>query len=552
MAMAQITPQTLRTYGVFGSLTLIIMLPLLLPGYILTLDMVFTPRLRLPTNIGSSYLFHAGLWLLNFIFPSQVLQKIMLAAILLLSGLGAYWLMRHLQAKRRAGEYDTWSAYLAGTVYMINPFTYSRFMAGQYAVLLGYALLPFFIRASLQFFALPGRRIALVVTAWVIAISIVSIHTLGLVAIILLAQLACTFWRQRNAQKAIRPLIKYCLLGAVLFIVASSYWLVPLALGSSSQARAIAGFTSSDHQAFTTTGGSTAKRFANVLQLRGFWAEGHNLYILPQNRLPLWPLVMISIWVLVGIGAVALWRDGHQDIVVVLAASAGCAALLAATAAGAGLAHLPLLSGYREPQKFVGLIALAFAIFAGWGAAAMLGWSQKRRSQTLFSLLFVGLLLLPLLYTPTMFWGFAGQLRPRQYPSDWFAINNQLNTDTSSGSVLFLPWHLYMSYDFAGRIIASPAPDFFDKPTIASNELELLGAAPTAPDTQKSLLASTVLPQAPSRTDLARQLQRQHIKYVLLAKEYDFRTYDYLHKQAALQLVQETSHLKLYEVANYE
>ena len=46
----------------------------------------------------------------------------------------------------------------AGIFYMINPFTYDRLMAGQYNVLFGYALLPWFAGALLKFLREPDWK----------------------------------------------------------------------------------------------------------------------------------------------------------------------------------------------------------------------------------------------------------------------------------------------------------------------------------------------------------------------------------------------------------
>ncbi len=162
----------------FGALALFILLPLMRPGYILTLDMIFTPTLRMPVEVNNSYLFYGLLHWLNYVLPSQVIQKLLLFGILVLSGVGAYRLVIKLsscQVFKLAGsesESDelsafnfqlstaVWGAYFAGIFYMVNPFVYSRFMAGHYLVLLGYALMPFFTIALWRFLdGLGGDRV---------------------------------------------------------------------------------------------------------------------------------------------------------------------------------------------------------------------------------------------------------------------------------------------------------------------------------------------------------------------------------------------------------
>lgn len=529
----------------YSALALAVLLPCLAPGYILTLDMAFTPNLRLPDHVSSSYLFTAGLHYLNLIIPSQIIQKLMLFSIILLSGLGMHYLVRHIQQTKDETGAAAWGAYVAGALYAVNPFTYSRFMAGQYAVLLGYALLPFLVRAGLQFFSVPTLLRAVVVSGWLTAISIVSLHTLGLAVIVLLVSFGVFVWRQRHNLGILRPVAWYGVVAVVLFIVSSGYWLTPLVTGGSNQAQAAASFGAADRQAFATAGGNAAAKLGNILQLQGFWAEGQGLYLLPADQFPGWPIVVLALWTLVGIGAVWLWRN-HRGIAVIVLGSA----LLAIAIALFGFGGFRPLAGYREPQKFIGLLAMAYAICAGLGAAFLFERFSQRRIALTISICAVALL--PVLLTPTMFWGFSGQLAPREYPADWYAMNMRLNQDPADFRVLSLPWHLYMHYQFAGRIILNPSDKFFDKPTIVSNELEYAGAAPTFPDADKSELTHQILPTAAGNPAFAGRLADLHVKYVLLSKTYDYRDYTYLDKQPNLTLLTETPNLKLYRNLAYD
>ena len=124
-------------------------------------------------------------------------------------------------------------------------------------------------------------------------------------------------------------------------------------------------------------------------------------------------------------------------------------------------------------------------------------------------------------------------------------MNRRLDQDSADFKVLFLPWHLYMYFRFADRIIANPARDYFDKPVFVSNNLEYMGASPTFPDADKSRL-NIILASAADGTHLGRQLTPLHIKYVLLDKDADYRTYGYLDQQADLRLVESNLSFRLY------
>jgi hypothetical protein len=86
----------MKKYAPYILITAAVMLPLLLPGYILTLDMVFTPELRLPGSVGNDYLWHALLHLLDLLLPSQLIQKAILLSIPLLAAIGMHRLLEYL------------------------------------------------------------------------------------------------------------------------------------------------------------------------------------------------------------------------------------------------------------------------------------------------------------------------------------------------------------------------------------------------------------------------------------------------------------------------
>jgi hypothetical protein len=204
--------------------------------------------------------------------------------------------------------------------------------------------------------------------------------------------------------------------------------------------------------------------------------------------------------------------------------------------------HAYFYRGYREPGKFIGLIALALAYGYGLGVAWIVdmirpGWVPV-----------VGPLAVawPLLYTPTMVWGAAGQLKAVDYPRDWYSLNRRLNAEKDRGAVLFLPWHQYMSFNFAGRLIANPASRFFDRHIIQGDnaQIGLIEHQTSSPLSQK--IEKDVL--ADDRQDVARRLKALGITHVVLAKEADYNQYAWLDDQPGLSLTAEGPTLKLYEV----
>lgn len=525
----------LRTYAPYVALTLGIMLPLLLPGYILTLDLVFTPHLRAPVGVANDWLWQNFLHYLNIVVPSQAIEKVILVSIPLLSSISMHRLLRYFSQDNAEPQTAWhWAYYIGSILYAVNPFTYSRFMAGQYEVLLGYALLPFFVLQLLQFLDTPTQKSALKALVWALAISIVSIHAVGEMALISLVLFGWAILRPSTPQQK-RGCLRWGLMALVLFVVLNSYWLVPLMLGKGSTALAINHFNSADSATFATIGDGKVGQLSQVLKLQGFWAEARGLYRLPADQFVGWGTLRLIIWVLVVWGAVVAWKQ-RRGLTTALGAIGLMSILFALGLPQGMLTHL----GYREPQKFVGLLALVFSIFIAYGSARLL---HKTKHHTGYPFVAAGLLVVVLIFTPTMYWGFGGQLKPREYPTSWQQANDWLNHDNTTYHVLFLPWHEYMGFGFSGRIIGNPATRFFDQPVIISNNPELGKLDQPRGDVTKAAI-SQLLNQPGEQ--LAAGLATYHIKYILLSQDDDYASYSYLNYSPHIQLVWRQSDLKIY------
>jgi len=527
---------------VYAVVSLVLLGPLLAPGFVLTLDMVFTPRLEMPEQVTSSYLLHTVLHVLGLVLPADVVQKLLLVVILLLTGIGMHRLVVQLRLASGA------PVYAAGLLYMVNPFTYERFMAGQYNVLFGYALLPWFVSAMFRLVAVPVWRRSLAAAAWALLISIVSVHSVVpavLVALVIIA------WRIVGGQLS-RKLCLQLAIVAIVWLGASTYWLLPVLTGDGSQAQLIGSFSSQDSQAFATAGDSVIGRLINVVRLQGFWAERYGLFELPQSRLPLivWGIVLLAILLFVSIGLVSLWLQGRRGLFMLLAAVLVSGLVLGSGIGGSWWGQLPLLSGYREPQKLAMLVAFAYALLVPLGLRTALDFTEQRKMELTAGALVPIAVAMPFLLTMPYLWGGGGQLRAVQYPSSWYMLRDRLESEPRRVTVLSLPWHLYAHTGFAGRVIANPAPQFFDVSMIASDDPEFAGVAyskPTAASRQFDTAIERVKNGGDSKSFTA-ALQTHDVQYVMLTKENDYKDYSFLTHQVGLQLVADYKEISLYRV----
>lgn len=538
----------------FLILSFIIVFPLLLPGYIITLDMVFTPKLQIPSFTSPSFFFSGVLWLLNLVIPSYFLQKAMLFMVFFLAGWGMY---------RFVSKKFGWFGILGGIFFAINPFVYERVMAGQWQFLLGYSILPFVIPAIIDFFDDPNRKNAVILGLWAFLLINLAIHfSLILFIILLVYGFAHAYFNKEKIYVG----VKYLFLIGSIVILLNSNWLLPTILGKSSISQTINLFDSSDLTAFQSVPDNNFGLIFNLLSGFGFWMEAYDYFILPKNIIFFWPLISliiigISLW-----GLVKSFQKKERTSYPLLITLAVIFLLSLDLAGGVAIkssanffyflyTRFPILRGFREPQKLVGIMMFCYAYFGSIGIVYL---SAKVRKSFMFYVLCFMFLFLPFIYTPTIFGGFWGQLKPVFYPDSWKKVNRILNEDRQNFLTLFFPWHQYIRFMFANnRVIASPAPYFFDKSVLSSQNYETksLYTHDTRPEAlhvegllsiereRVNLLGESVI----ERINWGEALAPINVKYIILAKENDWKSYKFLDRSKDLEKISEDDNLILYK-----
>jgi hypothetical protein len=185
------------------------------------------------------------------------------------------------------------------------------------------------------------------------------------------------------------------------------------------------------------------------------------------------------------------------------------------------------------------------------------------------------MLALPIMMTPTMLFGLNWQLFASDYPEEWYGLRERLRTasfDTScevraaseSGrcfDLLVFPWHQYMGFDFARRIIANPASGFFGNVRTLDGDNMEFGKIYTSSSRPESRIVESYVgpggsfPKGLDEAEAARfvaDLKRLGIRRVLLLKESDFKKYgDWLaeiEKYGNVSIAEDNAKLTLYLV----
>jgi hypothetical protein len=200
---------------------------------------------------------------------------------------------------------------------------------------------------------------------------------------------------------------------------------------------------------------------------------------------------------------------------------------------------------YREPQKFLALVVLAYGIFGAVGLEAVAirdGRTAGARSWGASALA----ICIAIAYAYTMLWGFWGQLHLSRYPSDW-ARTEQIMEAEGPGRVLVLPWHLYAVLSFSdSRIVANPAPSFFSREVIAGDNVSF-PTIPTQSVDPFSAWVQEILAHRGQVREVGHLVAPLDIRFIVLLEEADPERYRFLERQSDLTTLYEGTGLQLFE-----
>jgi hypothetical protein len=490
--------------------------PALGNGFVLSYDMVFVPA----PHVGYADLGLGGgppravpsdlvVALAARIVPAEFVQKIILIAIFVLACSGAAALLAARWPERTAGRGLPLLAQLvAGVCYAWNPFVAERLIMGQWAMLLGYAGLPWVVR---EIGGRAGR-----ISAWRLAAAMVPAATGGFAAVsitVLAAVPAALCGGHPRPERARRLMIT---LGVIA--VASLPWLIPALVNPvHADPNGAAAFTARADTPFGALG--------SLLMLGGIW----NAQAVPAGYGGAASACWLAVVILAGAGYLVAARSRRISLGTGVAAVAGfCVAAIGLTsptlaALRAAIRFWPGFALLRDGQQFVAPLALALAIGLGAAVGALIEAARAPGGSRLIRgtqsaagpAVTLGVLALaaPVLLLPGLAWGAAGRLQAVRYPADWTRARQLIDGDRHAGSALLLPWAQYRRYRWNhGEAVFDPWPRLLARPMIWNDALEVGRTTVAAESTRARQLGPVISSGGPMTSKLA----AAGVRYVLV------------------------------------
>jgi hypothetical protein len=468
--------------------------PALGRGYVLVRDMVFVPRLPLtglllgrdgvPRAVPSDLL----VALLSRIVPGDVVQDVVLLLTITIAGWGA---------ARLLNSRSVWAAAAASALYTWNPYVTERLRLGQWAVLIGYAALPWVASAAIS--VREGRRWSgamLLVALGASATGGASAQLLAVVVaipVLLWPGSAVAWWRRAGVF-------------GIGFVVTALPWLVPSLLQPTAPPPDRVGVA-----LFATRPDTPFGSLGSLLSLGGVW----NAQVVPAGRDHL--IVGLAALVVTAAACYGLtqlrgrWSDGALGGLIAAGVVGLAIAMWGVTPGARGVlehlvADVPAAGLLRDGQRWVAPLALLLSLGLG-GLTELLVQRWRWRAAVIIAV--------PVALLPAAAWGADGTLVAVHWPGDWQQIATA-SGQLPAGPVLVLPWASERGYPWnAERPQADPTDHWLPRRVVGDDALQV-GHTSTAVEDP---VARRIAAAATGTASLLPTLRNQGYAGVLLQRD---------------------------------
>lgn len=437
------------------ALSVVVMGPLLAPGYLLLRDAVSTPR---------SYLTDAALGLseaapralpqdfavavLSSVVDGGLVVKALLLAGLWLAGWGSARLVATvLPDAGLPGQF------VAATLAIWNPYVAERLLQGHWSLLVGYGCLPWVAVAVLRLRSGDGSWWALVGFTAVAGLTPTGLMLAATVALVCCAVPGMGRPRWACAGVALAAAV----LGALPWLVAST------AGGSLASSQAVG------VQAFAARAEPGLGTLMSLAGLGGIW----NGDAVPDTRTTAFAVVAtVVLLTVVAAGLPVVVRRPAAAPLLVLAVVAVVGPALMATGPGlvaveSIMRAVPGLGVLRDGQKWVALAVPGYALAAGGAVVILRGRIPAVATAAVCCAALLAVL-------PDLAWGVGGKMTAVRYPAAWQTVAAAINADPRPVAVL--PPDSMRVFPWSGAApVLDPLPRWVSADVLSTGDLVIGG-----------------------------------------------------------------------------
>lgn len=319
---------------------------------------------------------------------------------------------------------------LASAILFFSPFVYERIMMGQFGVVSSIFLAPLFIYFTKNYFENPTKKNALLSALFLTIPTIIQTHAL-LLHFILFGVLAL-FYIYLNKEKR-NGIIHSLFWFFLYYVVLNIYWIIPFFVLP--KAPIFSAIDSDDIDFFQPKASISFNTLAKTAMQFGAWRE--NGMLLSYTLLPQ-PFLLLVLFFFIFLSALATVENRSVfNYSMLTSAIIGFIFALGPISPLFNFAvdNVPLFSGFRDSNKFVELITLAYAFLVPIGLSNII----QNRKEIVFSL---AILIVVYYNYPAI--GLSNQLHPNSIPLEYYQIKNEIQSQA-----LYLPKGIYLTYNWS-------------------------------------------------------------------------------------------------------
>jgi hypothetical protein len=524
---------------VFCAVAIILIYPSFAHGYIFALDWGVKPFITWSDIVWSKSLGWNICDILAIIMTFGVFQRVLLFAIVALAGIAGFRLAKN--------THNIFAQYFSGLFFIFNPFVYARIVEQTMNIGVGVVSFFWFLVFFMEAIEEDSSK-KLIYSALVGAVTIsFFVHSIFFVGAVFVSFITVDYIRNRKWKNIVRKSILFWL---IIFFL-NSNWIFASLSGNDTWIDRVVNFTQDDVEAFKTRKIGGYSVYMTVLSLQGYWGEYQDRFISVQDNI-LWFPAFVGIVFLAFFGLVRLWRKNIFVkpfmflFLLAFVLAIGVASSLIKPLVLWLYQYVPFYIGLREPQKWVVILVLVYAYFCAWGITYILDAKKIKEYRTGLGVLCA---ILPLIFSFAMIRGMHEFTTPHDFPVEWKEVRDHLRDDHSQGKILFLPWHSYMYFDFAGKNITNPARGYFGQNVISGNNVEFGGVYSNVDDFQTQTIQKYVMPDS-EKTHFAQDMYDMGVQTVVLYKAEDWQKYAWLEKADHVRKEMENDELIIYYLKN--